>query len=432
MIVNISRPNALATRDRSQLWKPNRRHSDGGRTLSIMRSPQVVFDHRVRADPRPARATEEFGAFLDRVDQPYFAACRALINDWYSHYPPGEDKTDLARRLRDTQVNHLGAFWELWLHEMCLRSGFAVEVHPTSPDGRRRDFRVTAGNDSFYLEAHCSYSSDTKRRESKRLEEFKERLAARLTSSFQWVVLHVDEVGPNALSASALAARINEIGPGLAPWRDHQLQVDESGWRLKITITGLPRDRTALPASQLVADSWSFHGSMDELHHKPIRDAIATKAARASRLDLPYVVAVNMCLRERFLLDAEDVRNALSGTYTTVMNHDLEVVDRRLNEDGVWSGGRTGAVSALVFANHMNVGQVARGLPTLHLAPAATHPFEVPLPLPVALDEPGPEGKLEFAPASRPAHELFGLPEGWPGCDTFEKPYTDDEPSEVG
>jgi len=353
------------------------------------------------------RSNEEFGSFLDRVDQPFHAAARDLINDWYSHYPDGDDKADVAQRLRGTAVNFQGAFWELWLHEMCLRSGFTVSVHPECPDGRRRDFLVSRNGDAFYLEAHCSFSSDGERRGRRRLEELKEAIAGRLAEPSQAVNLDVHAIGDHALSAKRIASHVNSVAPSMSPWQDDVWAIEEAGWRMTITTTALPRDRGDLPASELLSTMESFGGSLDSVHLAPIRNAVATKAAQASQLDLPYVIAINMCHRHAFLFTDRDAQDALSGSSTTVVDHDLNVIEQRLNTDGVWSGGRTDSVSAIIFASSMGLGRMAKEIPVLFRNPAATRPLSSVLPL----------------PGADPRLGLFGLAEDWPGHEPFEKPY---------
>lgn len=45
------------------------------------------------------------------------------------------------------------AFWELYLHELHLRLGFDIEVHPPGPRTTHPDFLVNRGSERFYLEA---------------------------------------------------------------------------------------------------------------------------------------------------------------------------------------------------------------------------------------------------------------------------------------
>jgi hypothetical protein len=82
------------------------------------------------------------------------AAPRAVLEDWFSRWPT-DSRPDLRARLRAKDDGQfLGAFWELYLHELHLRLGFECERDPELPDSPRRpDFLVHGAGGSFYLEA---------------------------------------------------------------------------------------------------------------------------------------------------------------------------------------------------------------------------------------------------------------------------------------
>jgi len=117
-----------------------------------------IFDIRKRTDPSPARRSGEGTyAFLNRVDDPAFAALRDLIEQWFAAYPDVGDENarrDLRGRLRSgSDEKFAAAFWELYLHEVHRRKGFRVTVHPETPSGARVDFRVDSASGHFYVEA---------------------------------------------------------------------------------------------------------------------------------------------------------------------------------------------------------------------------------------------------------------------------------------
>lgn len=119
-------------------------------------STTIVFSDRERADPSPANHNEPIFRFLDRVSGEYSDQARDLIDEWIAHVP-AEHQADLTGRLRSTDnTNHVGAYWELHLHETFRSSGFTVTIHPDVPAGARRpDFLVCRDNESYYVEAKC-------------------------------------------------------------------------------------------------------------------------------------------------------------------------------------------------------------------------------------------------------------------------------------
>jgi hypothetical protein len=96
-------------------------------------------------DPRPARAGETTLQFLKRVDDPVFERVRNVFNAWihrFADLQATEATNDPLGRFRSKQdLQFYAAFWELYLHEVHVRLGFEVEVHPESSRSTRRDWR---------------------------------------------------------------------------------------------------------------------------------------------------------------------------------------------------------------------------------------------------------------------------------------------------
>ncbi len=64
------------------------------------------------------------------------------------------------------------AFWELYLHEAYLRSGYAVTIHPPlAGTGRHPDFLVEGQGTRFYLEAVQACATADETRQNKLLED---------------------------------------------------------------------------------------------------------------------------------------------------------------------------------------------------------------------------------------------------------------------
>jgi hypothetical protein len=55
------------------------------------------------------------------------------MNDWFTRWPV-DAKADLRGRFQDDNPHQsIGAFWELYLHELHLRLGFQLERDPDVP-----------------------------------------------------------------------------------------------------------------------------------------------------------------------------------------------------------------------------------------------------------------------------------------------------------
>ena len=119
-----------------------------------------LFDDIV-PDDSPARSAERLYPFLNRSSWPVSERARALCEEWFSRYPPS-DRKDLYRRFTSmNDSDHLGAYFELLLHELLLRLGASVSVHPKiARTTKRPDFLVELESGRFYLEAMVSHARE--------------------------------------------------------------------------------------------------------------------------------------------------------------------------------------------------------------------------------------------------------------------------------
>jgi hypothetical protein len=115
-----------------------------------------LFDDIVRDFAGPALFAEPGFTYLNRSARLSLDRVRAVLEDWFEHYP-APHQADLRGRFRSGKDRqHCSAFFELLLHELLLRRGCCVEVHPqTGKDAPKRpDFLVESPDgELFYLEA---------------------------------------------------------------------------------------------------------------------------------------------------------------------------------------------------------------------------------------------------------------------------------------
>ncbi len=122
----------------------------------------MLFDDLERTNDNPRQPGEALYAFLNRAAGPYWQSVRDLLSEWVSNYP-NEDRRALISRFRRTdRRGFLGAFWELYLHELFRRLEFDIELHP-SLDGvtRHPDFRLQRDGSILYVEAVTIYEPQT-------------------------------------------------------------------------------------------------------------------------------------------------------------------------------------------------------------------------------------------------------------------------------
>ena len=85
-----------------------------------------LFENILRTDCGPATHTEDTFSFLNRSAWPASEAVRNLLESFFGRYPSSES-AELKCKFR---AQFESAFFELFLHELLLRLGCEVVVHP--------------------------------------------------------------------------------------------------------------------------------------------------------------------------------------------------------------------------------------------------------------------------------------------------------------
>lgn len=284
----------------------------------------TLFSVRDRTDARPRAHQEPAYAFLDRAAGARWQRTRDALDGWFVQLPPAA-RADLRNRFaQPAELDHAGAFWELWVHEAHRRRGFDVTVNIGVEAGaRRQDFVLARGRERCWLEATVvggdSPLSFTERRLDEQLRDIVETVRApRFSLALEVVrygtcspgrrrVVPPLERWLGGLDVRALHAR--RASGAAAPVQ--RLAFDD--WR--VDVEAIPLDDAAARASgcaQLVprgADRG--RGAVNDV--RPLRRKIKKKAARYGALDRPYLLAV-LALGDR--VSECDVERALLGDDT--------------------------------------------------------------------------------------------------------------------
>ncbi len=176
----------------------------------------TIFGSSERTDPSPMRHGENLHAFLDRCADPFFAAVRDTLEDWMSRVPP-EHRQGLVGGFTSSQTKEAfsSAFWELYLHEMYLRCGYKVTIHPPLPNASKRpDFLVEGRDERFYVEAVQVGTSHADVGEGRRLADVHAVLDHERTKRFS-LSLSYEEVGARPLATTELRKTLREWLAGL-------------------------------------------------------------------------------------------------------------------------------------------------------------------------------------------------------------------------
>jgi hypothetical protein len=342
--------------------------------------PRSLFSARERTDERPRAHGEPSYAFLDRAAGPRWERVRRALDAWFLRLPEPA-RRDLRNRFAlTTELDHLGAFWELWLHEAHRRLGYEVAVHVGVDAGeRRQDFLVSRPDDGgrFWLEATVvggdSPLTFTERKLHEALCDLIELVSAPPEVSLGLSVLRYGTCTPGRRRVVPRVERwLRELGdPGALRARQAaglaapRRRVEFDGWQFELeAIAGARRSARRLIAARPLA--CAADGAVNDI--RPLRRKIKKKAARYGRPDRPYLLAVLALgdhVRER------DVEHALLG------------IPGRDGDHAVWHGPAgpcNTRLSGLLVARGLQPSRGSTASPRLWRNPWAVHPLGAGLP----------------------------------------------------
>ena len=116
----------------------------------------VLFSELQRTFEGPKPYAEPDYEYLDRSARIEAISIRETMEEWLARYPE-PDRPDLVARFRSPdEVQHRGAAFELYLHELLSRLGYELTIHPPTPSKKdtRPDFLAKHESEgAFYVEA---------------------------------------------------------------------------------------------------------------------------------------------------------------------------------------------------------------------------------------------------------------------------------------
>ncbi|MEK6273079.1 MAG: hypothetical protein AABM42_10600 [Actinomycetota bacterium] len=393
-----------------------------------MRRKLPLFDDKARTDPEPSYARESTYAFLDRVDDPIFVAVREVLNAWVDRFASLQDDTaanDLVGRLRSKDdIAFYAAFWELYLHELFVRLGFNIEVHPESGKDTRPDFRMTREGREMYLEAVMPNPRAGRSNESKGSKTVIEYIDAAFDPDFSLSVRFVagsgsvpskKEVvrGVEGWLANLTWTEPSEAGlDPRSPRPETELRVRD--WVIGVRAWPRPLDRRGDRKFPMIVTYPAMSGYPAAVS-AGITPVLDEKASKYGDLKAPYILAVwVMSAMASESTPAEALFGIAlpigDGTHSTGLPL---TVDER---DGLWAPTRPGRLSAVLSANsmHFNYSAVSRYLPRIWHNPWALHPANEDLPFGASRVSQDETSITNDPPTASPS-ALFELPADWPG-----------------
>jgi hypothetical protein len=350
---------------------------------------EFLFDELDRTDDGPAGYAEQTFPYWNRSAREDIATVRRVIEKWFQRYP-AEHRADLRARFRSSaDVQHSGAFFELFLHELLLTLQCEVEIHPTIPGtSKRPEFRVTCPDGlQFYLEARVAN------------DETKEEAAARkranivydaindLESPDYWI--NVDVRGePASLVPTTRLKDFLRKRLATLEYDDIKRRYDQEGldnlprWRYEhdgwvVVFFPIPKE-TARGEVGIAPMGLQMSGVRSIEPAVSVRDAITEKAKRYGKPDLPLVIAVN-ALGD--FVDDEHIFEALFGDEVWVSRFEGDPFRFARKPNGVWTRpeGQYKRVSAVLAFQKLRLWNFPVANVRLYHHPAAERPLAGPL-----------------------------------------------------
>ncbi|AMP03757.1 hypothetical protein [Collimonas pratensis] len=362
--------------------------------------------------------------YLNLSNRPEAARVREFLCNCLEHYPV-EHRNELIKRMRASDIQFASATFELILHEMFVRLGWSVTVHPEILDGNGRlpDFLVcSTDGESFYVEAALArqYSQQELAAE-KRKNQILKVIDNFPSPNF---LLQIDPDGsprsnvPGKKLRHALRTWLNKLDVNsveaeyLAGKALPQMIFEHDGWH--ITFGAIPRRADRRDGGRRTIGILGFGvRSID------IRDSIKSvakfKNGRYGELDFPLVVAINI---EQHAVDVSQERDALFGQLQLwiARNEGVGAVQEYARlPDGVWNGPdgpQCTRLSGVWLFRSLDAWHfAARGSNMLYENPRPAH--KLPSASRIFTHAVVEDGKLVERPGVS-LNELFGLTKEWP------------------
>ncbi len=382
-----------------------------------------LFDGITRDYSGPALYAEPRFDYLNRSARPRFYKIRSVLEEWFSHYPITEQGDFLARFKSSNDSQHYSAFFELFLHELLLKLGYCVDIHPTLKDNTARhpDFLAkskSCGN--FYLEGVLATDESEEKVAAKARMNIVYDVINKMDSPNFFIGMKISgspKTPPSATKIkSFLKKRLDKLNPDyiakLQESKVPQWTYEHDGWQIDFyPIPKSPKSRGKLGIRPIAIHSTEAH-FLDT--KSAIRNVIIKKASSYGDLDLPYVIAVN-CLGE--CVEKIDIMEALFGKEQYIFH----VGESKLDEptmarapDGVWiskSGPRYTRISAVLVVYPVTHHNIPRTPICIYHNPWAKRKYTSQLTrLPQAIPQ---DGKMKWLDGES-LGTIFNLSNEWP------------------
>ena len=305
-----------------------------------------LFTEFERTHDGPADPGESFHAYINRSARSEAAQARDLCNLWFADYANDASKNELNRfvkNFRSKDYNqHYSAWFELLTHQILVRLGFSVTVHPDLPGtDKHPDFEALSNGSRVLVEATVVAPEKDVFAPSNYERDAQEKFTQLEIPNFTISIDRVSGTLKRHLKTKKIKRQFGRLVAGYDP-DEVQRRFEQYGyggfpteqirfgdWQVWVRLFPLPAGERA-PKKARVA-SWP----QAEMHDSSVPNTkrkIRKKRQYYGRTDDPLILAVNVHNRGGF-------------------NPEIDGHDVLFGKDGIWNGSRCRPAAVLFFTN---------------------------------------------------------------------------------
>jgi len=383
----------------------------------------MIFSDTERTYTGAASHAEPIFTFLDRSAREPARRVRELIESWFERYPTNRQKELLSKLRNSDDSQFLPAFFELYIHELLIRLGYRVTIHPELSNGveTHPDFLAVGNQEEFFIEV---ITPSDQSKEEKIGEKFINPV--------------LDKV--NEVQSDLFFAHIRIRGTPIRPLKSRYIRDRLRNWINQLDYDELIETYKSSGIDGMPSVKFDFDKGYLEIKPIPknnrkmgkiigsymsggrwmstaetIRRAINKKQSKYGELGKPYILAINVLTPG---LEQEDIIDALYGSEKALIDpntstaHPLKVF--RAN-DGAWSPRDATKLSGIFITSYITPWTVASHDIQLFLNPWAVIRYQGRLEEFTRV-QPQADGKLEWIEGIHPRC-ILNLPNAWPEND---------------
>jgi hypothetical protein len=385
-----------------------------------------LFDDIERTNLEPKWHSESTYEYLNLSARKPIRRVRFLLEEWFSKYPINYKKELKTRLSSQNDLTYLSAFFELFIYALFSKLGYEIDIHPDIPgESTHPDFLVLKQEKPlFFLEATLAVGPKENTAEEKRRNVVYDTIDKMESPNFFLEVKvnsSSEKSPPGRKWRSQLKKWLSGLNPdeiekiinlkGLESIKKKTVK-DESGW--SVTFSPIPKS-PRIRGKQVVRPVGITHIDFNKRReHEWIKNSIKRKAGNYGKLNLPYIIAVN--LKSLFSQDSI-IENALFGRqgfgFNRWRNNDLKMIR---DFDGAFChppGPINKRVSAIMIFPYLDCCGITKSIPKIWHNPWASKILEKdPLPFAHVITNLAEDRFIKRDGIN--IADVFGLPYSWP------------------